>query len=241
MRAINSFWFAGIFRWVRSNPSLSKESGRPAKITATSLSFARVIASWSSVSSVVSSSIWNPCAYDTESPATSKALSIDVLLIWLEPPPWMRGTFANSPINAIFLSFCKGRISSFFNKTADCSAVVLASAWWAATSYPRSTLDGSGCTIEAGSISFLAVRYLSTIVRMRSTAVSNTDSSSSPLCTAFTISLSVSPWQSGISRSNPALRDGTRSSIAPQSVITRPSKPHSSRKTLFNSQSFSQE
>ena len=43
----------------------------------------------------------------------------------------------------------------------------------------------------------------------------------------------------GISRSSPAFSALTRSCTAPQSLITKPSKPHSSRSTSVSSQWFS--
>ena len=73
------------------------------------------------------------------------------------------------------------------------------------------------------------------------TALSSISIGSEPLLTASTISLSVSPWLDGISSSSPALSASTRLFIAPQSDITSPLKPHSSRRTLLRSQLFSHE
>ena len=58
-----------------------------------------------------------------------------------------------------------------------------------------------------------------------------TASSSLPSFTAFSINLSLTPHEGGISRSSPALTPATRSLTAPQSLTTKPSKPHSSLNT----------
>ena len=50
--------------------------------------------------------------------------------------------------------------------------------------------------------------------------------------------MAVSP---GISRSMPAFRPATRSRTAPQSLMTMPSKPHSSRRMSVSSHLFSEQ
>ena len=73
----------------------------------------------------------------------------------------------------------------------------------------------------------------------RPAAVSRTVSSSRPSRTAATSCASVWPPLAGISRSSPAATPATRSFTAPQSDMTNPSNPHSSRSTVVRSQGSS--
>jgi hypothetical protein len=174
-----------------------------------------------------------PAANSTATPSGSAARSSSsgastrVALTSELPAPWNRGVRANSPTTAI-VSPAPGASGSsapsFLSRTAHSAATARASAWCAPASKPRAS---GGRAARSSSAS------------MRATAASSRRSSSSPARTAATIRVSLRPRFGGISRSSPAASAATRSSTAPQSDITSPSKPHSSRSTSVSSHGFS--
>ena len=72
------------------------------------------------------------------------------------------------------------------------------------------------------------------------TLASRTAIGTCPDWTAAATASGLRPRAGGISRSSPASSAGTRWYTAPQSETTRPSKPHSSRRTVVSSHGFSE-
>lgn len=81
-----------------------------------------------------------------------------------------------------------------------------------------------------GSLPEADVDRCATRVAQRSTSASGSD----PSASAARIAGSFAPPLVGISRSKPARMPATLSLVAPQSVITKPSKPHSSRRIVVS-------
>ena len=144
---------------------------------------------------------------------TERAQSSLVGLTMLEPAPWYRGVWAKSPMTATEAPAFRGRIlSSFFSSTMVCSAALRAMAWWASTS--NSLGASAGMTVAKSTFRYSSSRW------------SITSSDRVPAFTAATSSRSLLPPVAGISRALPQRAPSARSLLPPQSVTTKPSKPH---------------
>mmetsp|Transcript_19810 Transcript_19810/g.56922 ORF Transcript_19810/g.56922 Transcript_19810/m.56922 type:complete len:246 (+) Transcript_19810:1173-1910(+) len=226
--------------WLRSNPSDSNSSGKPARMIAASAPLAAATASSMSASSSAACPGSYPAAYTSAPPPPSTAArsassgrSRVCELTFEEPEPWYRGAVANPPMSATrpLPAPSGSSCPSFLSKTADSAAARRASAWWRACISLPSSLEA--CAALAASL----FRYSDTT---RAAARSSTPSSSAPDRTAAAIRASLTPADEGISRSMPARRPLTRLAIAPQSVRRSPSKPHSPRSSVLFSQSCSE-
>ena len=115
-----------------------------------------------------------------------------------------------------------GSVPSFWSSTAQSAAISALKPW---------------CASKSTSPSFLC-EHFSTRFRTLRAAAFKSNSSSAPVFNPSKIHFRQTTASPGISRSSPACRAVTRSWIPPQSLMTTPSKPHSSRKTPRSNQAF---
>jgi hypothetical protein len=159
----------------------------------------------------------------------------------------MRGLRANSPITAIAWLVASGSTGtpsaegSLRSSTIDWVAASRASTACptACTAIEPVALQVAGPAADAGAEAGRSLRAAparSASRRTRSAAVARVLAGRVRSCTAATSDAVLSPCGPGISRSRPAAIAGTMASTAPQSEITAPSKPHSSRSTSVSSQ-----
>ena len=157
----------------------------------------------------------------------SSALSSRVGMMCELPAPWYRGVRANSPMTATLGPVASGR-RAFSLRSNTIPA--------AAASRARRVVSIGIVGSRRDAPRWHAVDQVGQPAGRR---VERRSRRACPSRTAATSCASVWPPLAGISRSSPAATPATRSFTAPQSDMTNPSKPHSSRSTVVRSQGSS--